>query len=323
MSDDRLRHDGSISSGRVAPGSESATDAASVQLVDVGMPSQRARQSVAVAAEGTDSSRPIALNRPRGELADLLAVSYPRLKLSDVFLNEADALSLRRLADEQQARDVLASHGLEPRTILTLSGPVGSGKTRVAACLAGELSLPLFTVLPPQPGDREPGLTDAQLSQLISDICSVRGVYLIDMDRCLSASGADEREEVAGRLTHGIEVGQARSGAVDSVVVLSTTSSVKHCGALSSVGQIVDLGAPDAMTCRRIIESIAGYLLPRRVDWTWVIDACAGLSQGQIAAAANDLVKTAMLATNEPDPVTRLVDTIRTRRRHLRQRRRG
>ncbi len=290
----------------------------------VGVPPQRARQSVAVVAEGTDPDAPIALNRPRGELADLLVVSYPRLGLSDLFLGEVELSALRRLVEEQEARELLASHGLDPDRVIVLSGPAGAGKTRAAACLAGELALPLFTVVPPvsagkgsQPGA---GLDPGQVERLADDIGSVRGVYLIDLDRCVTRGEPHERQREIGRLVHQIEVAQTRSGAVGSLVVLSTTRPVGWFGLLASVGVAIDISAPDAVTCRRIVEAVAGRLLPRRVDWIWVIDACVGLTQGQIAAVANDLIKSSLLTgLTESDPVARLVDGLRTRRRLVRQ----
>lgn len=198
MSDERSGFDGTASSEGDDFGSGTmsspAGTAAAVGFTEIGVPLQRARQSVAVVAEGTDPDAPIALNRPRGELADLLVVSYPRLGLSDLFLGEVELSALRRLVEEQKARELLASHGLDPDRTIVLSGPAGAGKTRAAACLAGELALPLFTVVAPTSAGKGAasgiGLDSGQIERLAADIGSVRGVYLIDLDRCVTRGGA-------------------------------------------------------------------------------------------------------------------------------------
>ena len=83
---------------------------------------------------------------PQCELAELLSASYPKLRLSDMVLDEVILEPLTRLMKEQRQSVKLRLHGLEPSRKLLLVGPPGTGKTMSARVLAGELGLPLFIV---------------------------------------------------------------------------------------------------------------------------------------------------------------------------------
>ena len=69
------------------------------------------------------------LARPRGELAGLLTVRYPKTRLTDMALPDALRVSLERVVAEQRERDRLREYGLSPMRKLLLVGPPGTGKT--------------------------------------------------------------------------------------------------------------------------------------------------------------------------------------------------
>jgi SpoVK/Ycf46/Vps4 family AAA+-type ATPase len=91
-------------------------------------------------------ARLVPVAQPRGELAQLLTVSYPQNVLADLALESSVQARLERALLEQRQGDRLRSHGFHPLRRLLLVGPSGTGKTMSAHVLAGELRLPLFLI---------------------------------------------------------------------------------------------------------------------------------------------------------------------------------
>src|SRR5262249_18211427 len=91
-------------------------------------------------------SRAVPIARPAGELAGLLAVSYPKTRISEMVIGQETRVQLDRVLREYHHLGKLRAHGLSARRKLLLVGPSGCGKTMTASALAGELKLPLFSV---------------------------------------------------------------------------------------------------------------------------------------------------------------------------------
>ncbi len=147
----------------------------------------RAKKSVA----GTRPPRPMPLAQPRGELAGLLTVTYPKTQVADMALDQGLHGKLSRVIREQRQREHLRSHGFSPQRKLLLIGPPGTGKTMTASALAGELGLPLFTIQLDGLITKFMGETAAKLRLVFQAIAETRGVYLFDeFDALRSQRGA-------------------------------------------------------------------------------------------------------------------------------------
>ncbi len=108
-----------------------------------------------------------------------MAVAYPTARLVDMILPEEIGRRLSRALREQHQRAKLQSHGLAPRSKLLLVGAPGSGKTMTGGVLAGELKLPLFTILLDGLITKFMGETAAKLRLVFDAIQSTRGVYTL------------------------------------------------------------------------------------------------------------------------------------------------
>src|SRR5690606_7401585 len=125
-------------------------------------------------------SKAVPISKPRGELANLLSVSYPKFRLGDMVLNTELSQQLDRIIREQRHAAEILSHGLSPRRKLLLVGPPGTGKTMTASVLAGELGLPLFQVRLDGLITKFMGETAAKLRQIFESTHQTRGVYFFD-----------------------------------------------------------------------------------------------------------------------------------------------
>ncbi|MFI5104434.1 MAG: AAA family ATPase, partial [Terriglobales bacterium] len=123
---------------------------------------------------------PVYVMQPKGELASLVSVAYPTIKLSSLTLPEEISVRLRRVLHVQLHQQIIRVHGLTPRRKLLLVGPPGSGKTMTASALAGELDVPLLTILLEGVITKFMGETATKLKLIFDAMGNTRGVYLFD-----------------------------------------------------------------------------------------------------------------------------------------------
>lgn len=255
-----------------------------------------ARESSTVLQSSTD---PIPLVRPKGELAGIVSVSFPRLKLADLVLPHALSDRLRKIVKEHTARARLGDFGLQPRRKFLLSGPPGTGKTMTAAAVAGELQLPLFTVLLDGLFTRFMGETAAKLRLVFDAMATTRGVYFFDeVDALATARGA------------GNDVGEARRILNSLLQFLDDDKSTSVIFGATNHPELLDRAVfrrfdsqlryalPDRDLVRPIVENNLLAFDLSSIDWAAVEQSVQGLSQADLALSADDAAREAVLEHN-------------------------
>ncbi|MDG4601480.1 MAG: ATP-binding protein [Defluviicoccus sp.] len=260
-------------------------------------------------------TKPVPIVQPRGELAGLLTAAFPKSRLSDMALDQAIRARIDRVLLEQRQRETLLAHGMSPLRKLLLVGPPGTGKTMTAAALAGELSLPLFTIQLDGLITKYLGETAAKLRLIFEAIRQTRAVYLFD-----------EFDAVGGERAARNEVGEIRRVLNSFLQFLEQDESDSIIVAATNHPQILDRALFrrfDAVFEYRLpSEDVAGAVMRSRlalldtslVQWSKVLEAAKELSHSDITRACEHAAKNAILQHHTRIDTTELVDALIERR---------
>lgn len=259
---------------------------------------------------------PIPLAQPKGELAALLSVAYPEVRLASMVLPADLETRLRRVLREQKQQNRLRDHGLAPRRKLLFLGPPGSGKTMTAAALAGELGLPLFTILLEGVITKFMGETAAKLRAVFDAMADTRGVYLFDEFDAIGArrSTSNDVGEIRRVLNSFLQFLEQDESS--SLVIAATNHPELLDPALfRRFDDVIEYALPDPEVAHRITEARLATFDTSDLDWSAVTQAVAGLSQAEIARAADEAAKSAVLDGHTRIGTPELLESLAERRR--------
>ncbi|ASC05950.1 AAA family ATPase [Acetobacter pasteurianus] len=258
------------------------------------------------AAKGKDATvarrgaGPVPIAQPKGELTSLLSARYSNIRLNSMVLTPELGERIRRVLTEQRQQERLRARGLTPRRKILLVGPPGSGKTMTAAVLAGELKLPLFTVLYDGLIGKLMGETASRLRLVFDAIAVQRGVYFFDEFDAVGAqrAGPNDVGEIRRVLNSFLQFIENDDG--PSLIVAATNHPELLDKALfRRFDDVITYGLPDPKIARGILESHLATFKLKLIDWDQVLKATGGLSQAEIARAADDAAKMAILGGTE------------------------
>jgi SpoVK/Ycf46/Vps4 family AAA+-type ATPase len=262
-------------------------------------------------------SAPIPLNRPRGELADILSLSYPKTKLADMVLSAATEGKLARVIREHKSLSPIRSHGLAPRRKLLLVGNPGTGKTLTASALAGELGLPLFVVHLDGLITKYMGETAAKLRLVFDAIAQTRAVYLFDeFDSIGSERGlANDVGEIRRVVSSFLQMVERDHS--DSLIIAATNHIALLDRALfRRFDDIIRFELPDAERAKLLLQSKLAVFGPK-INWTIAAKSAVGLSYADITRACEDAIKDALIVGRASITQTDLVSALKERRATL------
>lgn len=240
--------------------------------------------------------KPIPLAQPRGELAGLLTIAYPKTRVSDMALTDVLRARLERVLTEQRERDRLREHGFSPIRKLLLVGPPGTGKTMSAAALAGELGLPLFSIQLDALITKYMGETAAKLRLVFDAIQSTRGVYFFDEFDALGGErgGKNDVGEIRRVLNSFLQFLEQDDS--DSLVLGATNHAALLDRALfRRFDAVLEYGLPNAEIAMRVMQGRLALLDTSDIDWTAATRDAEGLSHAEIAMACEHAAKNAIL----------------------------
>jgi SpoVK/Ycf46/Vps4 family AAA+-type ATPase len=260
-------------------------------------------------------SGPVPLVQPKGELAGLLSAGYPDTRLADMILPPEIKQRLDRVLLEQRQQAHLRDHGLHPRRKLLLVGPPGSGKTMTAAALAGELHLPLFTVVLDGLITKFMGETAAKLRLVFDAMNATRGVYLFDEFDAIG-SKRSERQDVGEirRVLNSFLQFLEQDESQGLVISATNHPDLLDKALFRRFDDVIEYSLPDIGLIERLLRARLSQFNAQGLNWLQAAENALGLSQAEIVRAAEDAAKTVILQSAKSISSDVLLKALKERR---------
>lgn len=277
------------------------------------------REMIDAAKARVVSSEPgkvVPLGNPRGELANLLHVSYPKSRLADMVLDACVVEQIQRVLKEQRLNTRIREHGLFPRRKLLLVGPPGTGKTMTASVLAGELGIPLFLVRLDALITKFMGETAAKLRQVFDAISVVRGVYFFDEFDAIGSqrslpNDVGEIRRVLNSFLQMIEHDQSHS----LIVAATNHPEILDYALFRRFDDVLEYHLPSVEQAAELIRSRLSRFAPKPLSLKVLAAKAEGLSYAEIRRAVDDAIKEAVMHESERVSAPVLVRALEERRR--------
>ena len=253
--------------------------------------------------------------RPRGELAGLLTAAYPKARLTEMALATDIHSRIARVLTEQRQRARLQAHGLMPQNRLLLVGLPGTGKTMTASVLAGELSLPLFTIQLHSLITKYLGETAAKLRLIFDAMNETRAVYLFDEFDALGTDRASHNEvgEIRRVLNSFLQFIEHDDS--DSIIVAATNHPRLLDRALKRrFDAVIQYVLPSEAVALNVLRNRLALLKTSKVKWATVQKATEGLSHAELAHACDNALKSAFLEGRTSLETAAIVEALDERR---------
>jgi SpoVK/Ycf46/Vps4 family AAA+-type ATPase len=259
---------------------------------------QDLRELVDAARQRTEEPRkkPVPLAQPKGELANLVSVSYSDVRLSSMVLPAELEERLKRVLTEQRQQYRLRNHGLVPRRKLLLLGPPGSGKTMTAAALAGELKVPLFTVVFDSLISKFMGETASKLRIVFDAMVASRGVYFFDEFDAIGSKRGERNDvgEIRRVLNSFLQLLE-KDDSEGLIIAATNHPELLDPALFRRFDDVIRYSLPDKTIAVRVLRSRLSAFDIKQIDWEAVAKAAEGLSQSELARAADEAAKRAVL----------------------------
>ncbi|MEG3151030.1 ATP-binding protein [Sphingomonas sp. ZT3P38] len=275
---------------------EIAGDAEKAGKTKVAEDVQRLIGAIRADASAKSSATATPLARARGELVGLIRAAYPDETLADLVLNPRLEQSVRRVVREHRERLALESRGLKPRRKFLFSGPPGTGKTMTAAAIAGELGLPLLTILLDGVITKFMGETASKLRLIFDAMHTTRGVYFFDeVDALATRRGSENDIGEARRMLNSFLQFLEEENSNAIIIAATNHRTLLDPAIFRRFDGFFLYDTPSVEEARKVMRNHLVQFDRDAIDWDQVDKATKTLSHADVAAAAEDAARDAVL----------------------------
>lgn len=266
--------------------------------------------------KGGRKLRPVPITQPRGDLAGLLAVSYPDQRMADLVVDDNVRTALERVLSEHRQQDRLMEYGFMPVRSLLFIGPPGTGKTMSASVVAGELRLPLFLIRLESLITKFMGETSAKLRMIFDAAEQTRGVYFFDEVDALAGdrSSPNDVGEIRRVLNSFLQfLEQHRSSSI--LAAATNHPQLLDRAIFRRFGLVVEYSLPTPEQARAVIRNRLAPLNTRGLSWKRIDGSTGGLSHSELTIACEQAAKQTILSKATRVTTDVLASALNERRR--------
>lgn len=243
----------------------------------------------------------VPLNLPKRELQELIEVFQPKIRFSDMVLDEAIEISLKKVIKEQNKWQLLQAHNLEPKRKLLLTGAPGTGKTMTAQAIAGELGLSVYIIRLDGLMSKFLGESIAKLRLIFDSMVDHRAVYLFD-----------EFDSIGSHRNQGQDVGEIKRVLNSFLINIEKDKSNSIIIAATNLPESLDIALfrrfddilkyplPDEKHIVEIIKKTTkSFTFSSKVIYKELSKIALGLNYSEIVKSCEETIKEMILSENE------------------------
>ncbi len=276
---------------------------------------QELRDLVENAKRKSFNNIPVSIASGIKDSTGLLAVSHPKLKLSNLIVSDDIKAKLERIIREQRHLAKLKNHGLTPRRKLLLAGAPGTGKTYTASILAGELGFPLFEVRLDSVITKFLGESSAKLRQVFDAIREVRGVYFFDEFDALGSHRGNSNDVGEARRMLNSFLQMIEQDNSNSIIMCATNHiQILDPALFRRFDDVIQYQLPTAKEITTLFKNKLSPYVAKTFAWKKLPELAEGLSNAEITLAAEDAIKEYLIHDHEKITLPILKHAISDRR---------
>jgi SpoVK/Ycf46/Vps4 family AAA+-type ATPase len=234
------------------------------------------------------------------DLGEMILSNISEKRLSELVVTDDLKSRIERILKEYRQQDKLKKYGMNNRRKILLAGPPGTGKTMTALVLAGELHLPLCTIMMDKLVTKFMGETSAKLRQIFETIAENQAVYLFDEFDAIGTersmdNDVGEMRRVLNSFLQFLEMDESNS------LIVAATNNLRLLdqALFRRFDDVLHYELPGAAEIQRLILNRLGSFAKKGMELKEIIEKCSLLSHAEIARACDDAIKEAILTDRD------------------------